>query len=127
MSKKKNGVIIIVLVSIIVVLLGALVFVVYGGSSNLAAAALGKTSISELFHSQIDPVYPDFIHGAEVDCTEVNGEWYDTSSRVGCFDVPEWDSSMCNGVTIILLRNACEGIEGADWVCDQHQAGCYYD
>jgi len=87
-----------------------------------------KPSLSGMFHQQIDPYFPDFMHTAEVSCVAINGQWFDSQLKVGCFDIPSggFDSTNCQTAPYQAIANTCNGVEGTHWTCTANNAGCYY-
>jgi hypothetical protein len=97
--------------------------------SGCSELNIGRASISQAYHTQIDRLAPNYLHAKKLACNNNNGEWFDTATKVGCFEINvPWDSSTCSDSTeIILMRNVCDGITGAEWVCDINNVGCYYE
>lgn len=86
-----------------------------------------RTSISNAFHSQIDPVFPAYINNAEILCGLLGGDWYDGRNRFGCFEtVTPYNATACTGVQALAMQNICNGLEDAIWDCDNRNIGCYY-
>jgi hypothetical protein len=85
----------------------------------------GQLDIGESFHSIIDKYAPNFIQDRRVDCTSIDGTWYDQEDKIGCFDVPSgsWDSSNCATYTIRYLQDICNSI-GGSWDCTANNVGC---
>jgi len=105
-----------------ITMIGSLMpFNIFGGNSN-------NPSLSAIFHQQIDPYFPTFIHTAEVSCVAINGQWSDSQTKVGCFNIPSggFDSTNCQTTPYQALANSCNGVEGTHWVCTANNAGCYY-
>ena len=121
MNKKGNmifWVIGIILVAFIAYLLLA------GSMSNVKA--LGKSDMSHMFHSVIDPLAPDYFDAAQTNCASIGGVWKDSRSALGCFDIEEdFDTSVCDTEVGFIMQNICTGL-GADWTCTKLNAGCEY-
>lgn len=109
-----------------IIALGILALLLLAGCSEIN---IGRASISQAYHTQIDRIAPAYLHDKKLACNDHDGEWFDTVKKVGCFDIEiPWDSSTCSDSSeIILMRNVCDGITNAKWICDIDDAGCYYE
>ncbi|MBU0958834.1 MAG: hypothetical protein KKB31_02695 [Nanoarchaeota archaeon] len=86
-----------------------------------------KASISEAYRTQIDRLSPGYLKEKELACTDHNGDWVESRTKVGCFNIgTDWDSSWCSTMEGTTVEDICNGISGTKWVCDQNNAGCMY-
>lgn len=122
-----------VIAVVAIIIIGMLAYLAGTGQLPLPLATYGPSqlepqSISNIFHAQIDPYVPDMIHQNNVDCVSISGTWFDQADKIGCFNIPPggFDSTLCTGPVVMQLRNVCEGIDNADWVCESTQVGCHY-
>jgi len=128
---KKKGSAWLILIPI-VLLAGGLFALWYTGylkiPQSIFTGGVERTSLSGVFHQQIDPYFPNFIHTAEVACVAINGQWFDQADKVGCFDMPSgsFDSTNCQMPQYQAIANVCNGIQGTDWTCTVNSAGCWY-
>lgn len=118
MAKKNNAWIVVAVV--LVVLVGISVYAYFN-------MGLLRTPINEAYRTQLDKLDPDYLKNRELACIDHNGEWFDTASKLGCFNIGEdWDSTWCDSVQGSVMENLCSSLEGTEWVCDQNNAGCRY-
>lgn len=87
-----------------------------------------RQDISELMHQTIDPASPTFIHSAQVSCVDLGGEWFDQADKVGCFDIPPdlFDANNCIQPPYSAIQSVCNGVTGAQWLCNSQNVGCFY-
>lgn len=87
---------------------------------------LNLTDIGQSYHDLIDKYFPYYIQQRRVDCTAIDGTWYDDENRIGCFDIPAnaWDSSNCITYQIRYLQDQCNVI-GGEWICTSNDVGCF--
>lgn len=86
-----------------------------------------KTPINEAYRTQIDRLSPDYLKNKQLACTDFNGDWVDSRTKVGCFQIgTDWESEWCTSTEGSIVEDICNGIQDSKWVCDQHNAGCYY-
>lgn len=124
MTKKNNGTGKIITGVLVLVIL-ALLILIFMRYYNLSIGS--RTSLSDAYHGQVDPINPEYLPNARIACAAYNGDWYDENTKVGCFDMGVvWDANSCYTVQVQTLRNLCESLQGADWVCDNHNVGCSY-
>lgn len=89
---------------------------------------LSRQNIPNIMHGTIDPIDPTFIQDAKVSCTELDGDWIEESTKMGCFDIPAsaFDATNCLTAVYSAIGNTCNSIDGAKWVCTSNNVGCYY-
>jgi len=136
----EGGLAIVAILAMILIVAGLVVFFIVRNSEALAIGEnhsgpeheekpeteILRTSLSRLYHEQIDPLAPAYLSIRETDCGTAMGEWRDDRNNVGCFDIPVWDSSACVLGEVVTLGNVCRSIEGTTWTCDAHNVGCSY-
>lgn len=88
-----------------------------------------RQSISDIYHAQLDPFFPNAIPILQANCALSQGTWIDTSSKMGCWDIPTGNfdaGTSCGSTEMIALMDTCNGVNGAVWICTANNAGCYY-
>lgn len=87
-----------------------------------------RQDISEIMHQIIDPASPTLIHTAQVSCVDLGGDWFDNPNKVGCFDIPPdlFDANNCLQFPYTAIQSACNGVTGAQWLCNSQNVGCFY-
>lgn len=88
--------------------------------------ALGKASLSNAYHVQIDRFSESYLDDQRINCEVHDGTWFDKRSKIGCFDIRlDYDSSACSDAFVSQLESICDGL-GAKWFCDEQNIGCKY-
>jgi len=101
-------------------------------TSNIIGGGIfgdGRPSLSNLYHTEIDRVAPNYLMIREVDCVAAQGDWFDQTDKIGCYNIPtgNYDSSACStNAEVILMRNICDAVDNTEWVCTANNIGCYY-
>jgi len=87
----------------------------------------GKADLSHFFNYNINQTFgDDVMKQGQISCIDIDGEWFDTASKVGCFNtVDEQPISECNKPMQKALKTLCNSLE-AKWICDKNNVGCYY-
>lgn len=121
MTKKNNTALIISVVIISILVIGILGFLAYSQGYIL------RSPINEAYRTQIDRLSPNYINLKQLACIDHSGDWLDSRRGLGCFNIGEdWDSSWCTSTEGSTVEDICNSIEGANWYCDQNNAGCKY-
>lgn len=85
------------------------------------------TSLSDLYHVQVDDVAPAYLDTTRSNCLAFGGTWYDRDDRIGCYNIPVWDhATQCASPQVQLLENVCDSVQDTVFVCDNHNVGCSY-
>lgn len=119
------------MIAVILVAIAAVAFLAGSGQLGPIPGIGGSgegTSLSDLFHNILDPLGPSGLPKAQADCINVSGSWFDQDDKIGCFNIPPggFDSSACTGTMASYMKNICESVNDAVWVCESTEVGCKY-
>ena len=69
--------------------------------------------------------YPTYFFVKQAQCSNKDGDYKCNANRLGCYDIPAWDSSVCNGenAQVQLLETSCYQMGGA-FTCNENEISC---
>lgn len=60
----------------------------------------------------------------QVQCLSLSGSWMCKRDKIGCYNIPSWNSTLCNtDAQAQALKALCVSLKG-NWLCNPSQIAC---